>query len=40
MNPLAVQRSAAELSRLQQLTPQELSRAEEEAGRAETEADV
>jgi len=40
LNPLAVQRSAAELSRLQQLTPQELRRAEAEAGRAETEATV
>jgi len=40
MNPLAVQRSAAELSRLQQLTPEELRRAKAEAGRAETEADV
>jgi len=40
MNPLAVQRSASELSRLQQLTPEELRRAKAEAGRAETEADV
>ena len=40
MNPLAVQRSASELSRLQQLTPEELRRAKAEAGRAETEAEV
>lgn len=40
MNPLAVQRSAAELSRLQQLTPEELRRAKAEAGRAESEAEV
>jgi hypothetical protein len=40
MNPLAVQRSAAELSRLQQLTPEELRRAQAEAGRAESEAEV
>jgi hypothetical protein len=40
MNPLAVQRSAPELSRLQQLTPEELRRAKAEAGRAETEAEV
>jgi hypothetical protein len=40
LNPLAVQRSAAELSRLQQLTPEELRRAQAEAGRAETEANV
>jgi hypothetical protein len=40
LNPLAVQRSAAELSRLQQLTPEELRRAQAEAGRAETEATV
>ena len=40
MNPLAIQRSASELSRLQQLTPEELRRAKAEAGRAETEAEV
>ena len=40
MNPLAVQRSSAELSRLQQLTPQELERAKAEAARAVTEAEV
>jgi hypothetical protein len=40
MNPLAVQRSAAELSRLQKLTPEELRRAQSEADRAATEATV
>jgi len=40
INPLAVQRSAAELSRLQQLTPEEIRRATAEATRAETESDV
>ena len=40
MNHLAVQRSAAELSRLQQLTPEELRRARSEADRAATEANV
>jgi len=40
LNPLAVQRSASELSRLQQLMPEELRRAKAEAGRAETEAEV
>jgi len=40
MNPLAVQRSAAELSRLQQLTPEELRRAQAAADQAEFEAEV
>jgi len=40
LNPLAVQRAAAELSRLQQLTPEELSRARSQAAQAETEANV
>jgi hypothetical protein len=40
MNPLAVQRSAAELSRLQQLTPEELRRAQAVADQAESEAEV
>jgi hypothetical protein len=40
LNPLAVQRSAAELSRLQQLMPEEYRRAQAEADRAATEATV
>jgi hypothetical protein len=40
LNPLAVQRSAAELSRLQQLTPEELRRAKAQAESAEIEATV
>jgi hypothetical protein len=40
LNPLAVQRAGAELSRLQQLTPEELRRAQAEADRAATEATV
>jgi hypothetical protein len=40
LNPLAVQRSASELSRLQQLMPEELRGKIAEANKAETEADV
>jgi hypothetical protein len=40
LNPLTVQRAGAELSRLQQLTPEELRRAQAEADRAATEATV
>jgi hypothetical protein len=40
LNPLAVQRSAAELSRLQQLMPEEYRRAQAAADQAESEAEV
>jgi hypothetical protein len=40
INPLEVQKSRTELSRLQQLIPEELARAQAEANRAVTEADV
>jgi hypothetical protein len=40
LNPLAVQRAGAELSRLQQLTPEELRRAQAAADQAESEAEV
>jgi hypothetical protein len=40
LNPLAVKRAGAELSRLQQLTPEELRRAQFAADQAETEANV
>jgi len=40
MNPLALQQQQLQLSRLQQLTPQEVTRAQAEAKRATTEADV
>jgi hypothetical protein len=40
LNPLAVQRANAELTRLNQLMPEEYRRAQAEAGRAETEADL
>lgn len=40
LNPIEVQRAGAELSRLVQLTPEELARAKAEAERAQTEARV
>ena len=40
LNPLAVQKSTAELQRLQQLMPEEYRRAVAEADRARTESDV
>jgi hypothetical protein len=40
LNPLAVKRAGAELSRLQQLTPEELRRAQAAADQAEFEAEV
>jgi len=40
LNPLQVQRAQTELTRLQQLMPEEYTKAKAEAGRATTEADV
>ena len=40
INPLIVQKSAAELQRLRQLMPEEYRRAQAEAGRAESEETV
>ena len=40
MNPMLLQQRQLEISRLQQLTPEEITRARAEAGRATTEANV
>ena len=40
LNPITLQAKQAELSRLLQMTPEEVTRAKAEAGRATTEADV